>query len=47
MDRKTGVSFRALIPCGKPKTNDNGWKILKRLREEENGGQGFSNGSAM
>ena len=31
----TRVSFRALIPCGKPKSNDNG----KLKREEIEGGR--------
>ena len=40
-------SFRALIPCKRPKTNDNGkYKRVIEI-EEENGGQGFSSGSAM
>jgi hypothetical protein len=31
-------SFRASIPCGKPKSNDNGNYKREIKREEENGG---------
>ena len=38
-DRMARESFRALIPCRKPKSNDNGIykKEIEREREEENG----------